>query len=244
VGTYSKGFIQAVSASGKGLWLTDLKSRLLIHTLDISPAADFIFYDDEVFDASDGSRMEFDLSFAVDKFFSGEDGRNYLWAGGTVVEWRYIDSKFEMTEERVLSSIEMAWEYAIEDLGGVGVTPESVVWLQDGNRVFWFTKDGKALAAVGFSEVSSGSIQSRGFDRLISIERDYTFYACGSYAYFYHNSCWAFSPRSKEPLWEVDLFEWGEREMYEEILGGALAPGRLYISSSKGYLYLIHDDGS
>jgi outer membrane protein assembly factor BamB len=235
VGTYSKGFIQAVSASGKGLWLTELQEQLLKHMLDISPAGDFVFYHDEVFDASDGSRMEFDLSFAVDKFFGGEDGKTYLWAGGTVVEWRYIDSKFEMTEERVLSSIEYP--------GGVGVTPEGVVWLEGGNAVFWFTKDGKALAAVDFSEVSWESYQSFWFGSLFpSIDRDYTVYACGSYNYVDYNSCWAFSPRSIEPLWEVDLEEWGMFEYAEKTLGGALAPGRLYISSSKGYLYLIRDE--
>jgi outer membrane protein assembly factor BamB len=236
VGTYSKGYIQAVSVSGKGLWLTELHAQLLIHTLDISPPGDFVFYHDEVFDASDGSRLEFDLSFAVDKFFGGEDGKLYLWAGGTVVEWRYIDSNFEMTEERVLSSIEYP--------GGVGVTPESVVWLQNDSAVFWFTKDGKALAAYDIGEVHWESMQYRGFGSLISIDRDYTVYVCGGYARVYYASCWAISPRSREPLWEVDLIEWSVSEFYEEILGGALTPGRLYISSSKGYLYLIHEGES
>ena len=236
VGTYSKGYIQAVSASGEGLWLTELQTGLLIHTLDISPTGDFVFYHDEVFDASNGARMEFDLPFAVDKFFGGEDGKTYLWAGGTVVEWRYTDSKFEMTEERVLSSIEYP--------GGVGVTPQSVVWLQGWHSLFWFTKDGKALAAVDFSEVHWESPQYKEFGIVISIDRDYTIFVCGSYQSAQIHSCWAFSPSSKEPLWEVDLIEWGPYEIYEVIFGGALAPGRLYISSSKGYLYLIHDGGS
>jgi len=55
----------------------------------------------------------------------------------------------------------------------------------------------------------------------------------------------AFSPRSKEPLCDLDLIDWGDPELsffFEEILGGALAPGRLYIATSKGYLYLIHDE--
>jgi outer membrane protein assembly factor BamB len=145
VGTYSKGYIQAVSASGKGLWLTELQAQLLMHTLEISPTGDFVFYHDEIFDASDGSPMEFDLSFAVDKFFGGEDGKTYLWAGGTVVEWRYKDSNFKMTEERVLSTLEYH--------DRVRVTSEGVVWLQGGHTLFWFTKDVKALAAVDFSEV-------------------------------------------------------------------------------------------
>jgi outer membrane protein assembly factor BamB len=242
VGTYSKGYIQAVSASGQGLWLTELQAGLLIHTLDTSPTGDFVFYHDEVFDASDGSRMEFDLSFAVDKFFGGEDGKTYLWAGGTVVEWRYTDSKFEMTAERVL--------FSIEDLVGVGVTPESVVWLHGYHEVFWFTKDGKALAAVDYSEVHWESTQYREFGLLISVDRDVTVYVCGGYQYALHGNCWAFSPRSEEPLWEVDMVDWGGWSLGvvpEKLLGGALAPGRLYISSSKwpkGYLYLIHDGGS
>jgi hypothetical protein len=215
---------------------------LLIHTLDTSPTGDFVFYHDEVFDASDGSRMEFDLSFAVDKFFGGEDGKTYLWAGGTVVEWRYTDSKFEMTAERVL--------FSIEDLVGVGVTPESVVWLHGYHEVFWFTKDGKALAAVDYSEVHWESTQYREFGLLISVDRDVTVYVCGGYQYALHGNCWAFSPRSEEPLWEVDMVDWGGWSLGvvpEKLLGGALAPGRLYISSSKwpkGYLYLIHDGGS
>jgi outer membrane protein assembly factor BamB len=227
VGTYSKGYIQAVSPSGKGLWLTDLQAQVLIYALDTSPAGDFVFYHDEVFDASNGSPMEFDLSFAVDKFFGGEDGKTYLLAESTVVEWRYTDSQFEMTAERVLFS-------SIEDLGGVGVTPESVVWLQGLYEVIWFTKDGKALAAVDFSEVPWDSRQYRVFQILISIDRDYTIFVCGQKPYFEYSSCWAFSPRSEEPLWEVDMVDWCCE-------GGALAPGRLYIANSKGYLYLLHD---
>jgi hypothetical protein len=231
VGTYSKGYIQAVTASGKGLWLTELQAGLLIHTLDTSPTGDFVFYHAEVFDASDGSRMEFDLSFAVDKFFGGEDGKTYLWAGNTVVEWRYIDSKFEMTEQRVLSPI----EYQLHD--GVGVTPEGVVWLQSWTSMFWFSKDGKALAAFDYREVPSDSAQYREFETLISVDRDYTVYVCGGLY------CAAFSPRLKEPLWDLDLIDWGGF-YFEQILGGALAPGRLYIANSKGYLYLIHDGDS
>ncbi|MGB7093971.1 MAG: PQQ-binding-like beta-propeller repeat protein [Anaerolineales bacterium] len=235
VGTYSKGYIQAVSASGKGLWLTELHQRSFFYPLGISPKGDFVFYHDEVFDASDGSRLEFDLSFAVDKFFGGEDSKTYLWAGNTVVEWRYIDSKFEMTEQRVLSPI----EFNLNDNDGVGVTPEGVVWLQGGTSMFWFSKDGKALAAHDYSEVPWDSMQYREFETLISVDRDYTVYVCGGLY------CAAFSPRSKEPLWDLDLIDWGDPELskfYEEILGGALAPGRLYIATSKGYLYLIHDE--
>jgi len=80
------------------------------------------------------------------------------------------------------------------------------------------------------------------FGSVISIDRDYTVYVCGYYDIYADNvRCWAFSPRSIEPLWEVDLEEWGMFEIAEKTLGGALAPGRLYISSSKGNLYLIRD---
>lgn len=222
-GTPGTGSIQAVSADGEPLWSVPVVTDLFYRSPDISADSQLIFFGKEVFDAQDGSLIDLGLPFQVDELFSGQDGKNYLLAEGTVASWEYDGSKAVVSEDRVLSPRSKPL-YA-------GVSPEGVVWMLYSNESYWFTRDGQAL---GVSHIGGGRV-----DSIAGIDRDFTIYTCGrdirrmSQARL---TCLALSTQSNEPIWESVL-----ADNSEELTAGLLTPGRIYISTEEGHLYLIED---
>lgn len=218
VGNYAKGSIQAVSVEGKSLWLAPLKSNRFFLSPRASPDGEFVFFRGEVFDAQDGSAIDFALPFEVDEYIVGQDGRTYLRAKGTVVEWTHNGSEVELKEARVLADDPRPIS--------AGVTSQGVVWLLYDDRVVWFARDGEALGAA-HSEIWSRV--------LVGVDQDFTIYTCGHGAgYWSDPSCARLSPRSPDPIWRVRL-----TARSENLLGGTLAPGRVYFALEGGELFVI-----
>ena len=99
-------------------------------------------------------------------------------------------------------------------------------------EAYWFTTDGKAL---GVSSLSMGWTEG-----VVEIDRDFTIYAYGRDDPRFkraRSSCFAFSIKSSEPIW-ISIFS----TTFEDIVGGLLAPGGIYIMTEEGNLYLIEDE--
>jgi len=90
-----------------------------------------------------------------------------------------------------------------------------VVWLDMSSRlhgnVRYFIRDGEIIA------VDSNAVA----------------YVCGESRPSLE--CIAFARGSEEPIWTIRL------ERSENVTGGALVPGRLYVATSEGYLYAISE---
>lgn len=224
VGTSSKGSIRAVSPLGEPLWLAEVKSELFYVSPETSPESDLIFFRNEVYDAENGSALEFGLEFDVDRYLSGNDGRTYLLSSGTVVEWRRTQQGIEVAEERVLSSEGRPID--------VGVTDQGMVWLLYERGVFWYARNGKALGGVLPDDTY--------LTHVVGVDRDFTIYACGrrpQRLFEGKPTCFALSPGSVEPSWIVKL---GDRP--EKFNGGVLVSGKVYASTEEGRLYLIGEN--
>lgn len=222
VGTQGRGSIQAVSREGEPLWLIPVRTDLFYRSPDVSPIGDLVFFRDEVYDAEDGSPVDLDLPFEVDRFFAGQDGRNYLQAGGTVAAWEFDGSTAIVSKERVLSRSTPQF---------VGVTSEGVVWMLYADEAYWFTRDGQAL---GVGNTAGGWV-----DFPAGVDRDFTIYACGRDVPRYtvaRLTCFALSPQSHEPIWQHIL-----SDTLEELTGSVLVPGRIYLSTEGGNIYLIEE---
>ncbi|UCD97789.1 MAG: PQQ-binding-like beta-propeller repeat protein [Chloroflexota bacterium] len=225
VGTPGRASIQSVSAQGLAEWLVRVETRSYYTSLQVSSSGDLIFFADEIYRAKDGVRLdqEMDFDFEVDKFISGQDGKNYLIAGGTIRAWHYVAGKAELEEARVISQFGR--------MEHIGVTEQGVVWMTYFRDVLWFAPNGQALGA---NQLSKWWIRD-----VPAVDRDYTVYACQSgqsNRYVADIACFALSPSEEKPIWEITL----ENEQ-GEILGGGLAAGRLYLVTDTGQLYLIEE---
>lgn len=224
IGSPGTGIVQAVSEDGDALWQTPVETELFYRSPDVNASGELVFFRDEIFDAVDGSAIDLELPFDVDQYFSGEDGRNYLLAEGTVAAWDYHDGQAVISEARVLSSRGKPTR--------IGVTAEGVVWMLYPAEAYWFTTDGQAL---GVSSLSKGWTEGA-----VEIDRDFTIYAYGRDDPRFkraRSSCFAFSIESSEPIW-ISIFS----TTFEDIVGGFLAPDSIYIMTEEGNLYLIDDE--
>jgi peptide/nickel transport system permease protein len=226
--------VQAVSASGEGLWQTRSRTFRTLTPLQLDAKGDLLFYADDAFATKDGTLLELEVLVNPDQYIAGNDGHLYLRAKQTVIQWQLDGSTVEVLQTA-------QWDYT-QFVGRnfppeeAGVTQESVVWLSywEGTRIAWIDLAGQVLGAV-HSQLGEG--------RLITVlDQDATAFVCGLE---HPNSsranpqCKAFNPGTEEPIWQVSLESGAEQSELGEIKGGALVPGRLYVSTEAGLLYAI-----
>jgi peptide/nickel transport system permease protein len=218
------GMIQAVSPNGEGLWQTKLKTSQIYRTPDVNSQGNLIFFRNEVFDAVTGNPLNFELDFDVNLFFSGEDGRNYLRAGNTVVAWTIDTPGINLAEERVLLDENMGEPF------DAFVSPSGAIGLLYNSGVLWFAKDGKAIG----SSFPKDSFLEHG----IALDNDYMVYTCGrrpvNFLLDSKPICYALSPGENKPTWEAVL-----GDDLVDYSGSLLAPGILYVATEEGHLYAI-----
>jgi uncharacterized repeat protein (TIGR01451 family) len=187
-----------------------------------------LFYADDAFRVEDGSLLELESPVNAEQFVAGKDGRLYLRDQHTVMQW-----ELDGTRVKILESAQ--WDYTkFVGRGWVpdeaGVTEKGVIWTsyEDGNRVALMDGTGQLLGTVD-SGLAGGDV-------VALLEPDLTLYVCGmehfrtSRPYPY---CRAFEPRTEEAIWEVEL------DVGQEVKGGVLVPGRLYVTTDQGLLYSI-----
>jgi peptide/nickel transport system permease protein len=213
--------IQAVSSDGTLLWSTQVPSYdLRIMPPQLGPGGEFLYWEDTVFDARDGSVLDVDVPDEVEQYIVGADGRTYFRVRHNVTHWRWNESGVELIETT-------RWDFRM--LGtfvtpvDAGVTHGRVVWLfysnpYRGSRFVWLDTSGRVFGALWLG----------GRGRMLGIDQDATAYVCVEGTRDYHSPglrCAALAPRSDEPIWEIGLEMSGRR-----VLGGALVPGRLYVT--------------
>lgn len=226
--------VQAVSPDGSPLWNTRAPHEYRVLPLQLGPAGQFLFWQNVVFDAQDGSLQDLEVGVEADQYIVGADGRTYLRNGHNVMQWRRSASGAEIVETTRWDSRSLG-TFTIPD--DAGVTPERMVWLfytnpYEATRMVWLDTSGRVLGVIRYPV---------GRGHMIAVDRDSTAYVCGGQSPR-HNpipECIALVPGYEEPIWQVTL-ERGER-----VWGGALVAGRLYVtvgSLEEGFLYALGDD--
>jgi uncharacterized repeat protein (TIGR01451 family) len=228
------GSVQAVSPSGEGLWQTRSRTFRTLIPLQLDATGELLFYADDIFATNDGTLLELEVLVNPDQYIAGNDGNLYLRDKQTVIQWQLDGSNVEILQTA-------QWDYT-KFVGSqfppeeAGVTREGVIWLSywEGTRIAWIELTGQVLGAV-HSRLGEG--------RLITVlDQDATAFVCGmenSNSSRANPQCRAFVPGTEEPVWQVTL-ESGEDQMgLGEIKGGALVPGRLYVTAEAGILYAI-----
>lgn len=109
-----------------------------------------------------------------------------------------------------------------------GVTPNGLAWMFytgdfSDTRLVWLEDEGKLVGNTRIAERQS---------RLIGIDKDLTAFICSN-NYGAFSRCEALAINDDKPAWELDI---GENI---QVVGGALVPGRFYITTNMGELIAV-----
>ena len=227
-----KGHILAVSSEGQEKWFQKMQTNHFYHSPLISSNQAYVFFNDEIFNAQSGEKLEYDLPFEVSDFFPGQDLKDYVIASETIAAIQILPNGINVSEDGVIIDI-------LDSMGGnifVNILPDSSILLKTRNSLMWFTAEGEYL-------YSNYAFDSGIYD-FLAYEDDLTTYLCGftpdSYGSRSRIYCGAMRPAETQDdegmIWRI-LVE----EEFQEYGGAVLVPGHIIVSSLEGILAVISD---
>jgi peptide/nickel transport system permease protein len=227
---YSLGSIlQAVSLDGQAKWQGRIKQYLYMAPR-LSADGSLVFLYDIAFRTIDGSSFALQLgarnaSEVVNPMHVvGGDGQTYYYFGHVLIPW-------QVTDQGVTASNPVTWNATGQELQlpvDAGATGEGVAWLFYANgyappRMVWMkVADSKVMGNIRYMQSQT---------RLLAVGPGAVAYICGLSGA--ETACLAYQPGVDAPLWQATL------GMSGPVSGGALVPGRLYVTTDSGILFAV-----
>jgi ABC-type dipeptide/oligopeptide/nickel transport system permease subunit len=217
------GQVRAVSPEGKQLWLANAWPTRVSTPPHLDPGGDWVYLRGGALNAKDGSLQALPELNPRDQIIVGGDGRRYFRYENRLSAWQRTDSGIEV------QPVEWDQRGAFGNSEDSGVTASGTIWLiyttfAEDARLVWVDHDGQNIGdAIRYPHRPG---------RIIAFDRNSTAYAC-SHRRNGGAECLAFAPGIKEPLWQLSL------PKGETVAGGALLPGRLYVTVEEGFLYAV-----
>ncbi len=227
-----KGLV-AVRLAGSILWEAKLPTYSYITAgLRLSADERWLLFEDTVADAATGTTLYASTTELMDTYLTGADGQLYRGLQGEV---RLINR----TEATLSASAYAQWDLVTSGLGFrvpayTGVAPDGRIWVlyasaYEYGRLAWLDRSGQVL--------SLNDLPDRlGTATLIGFDREGTAYTCGALQRSRQNDaaqCRALAIGRVQPVWTAEIAAKGVP------VGGALAPGRLYVATSEGIMAAI-----
>lgn len=218
--------IRAVGAQGALLWESARQSGVAPDApLITDPTSTWLFIGKQVLRTSDGQR-EARFNVQPSRYIIGANGTLYLQqTKNSLTRWEWTENGFLALRERT-----GWWERTSTNTGPprrVGVAPDGHIWYQANvDNLFslgWRTSDADASGLYTLPLLRT---------RLIGLDRTGTAFACGEQGRT-RLVCVAVPPNATSERWHLDLPPSGQ------VMGGALAPARLYVTTAEGILYAI-----
>jgi ABC-type dipeptide/oligopeptide/nickel transport system permease subunit len=227
-----------ISSGGKVIWKDLLPTfGYTSPLLRLSADEKFIFFQDAASDAQTGRLLFKDTYDLVDRYIVGTDGKNYLASQGEIKELRDTETGAELVEYA-------KWDVVSLSLGvrapyDAGIAPDGRVWTMftgyyELPKILWVEKGGDVIGSIDYPWLWSTAA-------IIGLDRDGIAYFCGITSPTSSAAkvqCRANKPGQNVPLWSLDL------DRTTSVVGGALVPGSLYITTSTGTLYSIGSNAS
>ncbi|HSF82357.1 MAG TPA: PQQ-binding-like beta-propeller repeat protein [Anaerolineales bacterium] len=222
--------IQAVSPAGDALWQAAVLDRYIEVPPVLSAGESFLFMYEAALAAESGAPLALEgleisqLQFTSPAFFIGADAQTYFRTAHSVYGWRSTASGVEVDPA-------ISWDPQGQVLifpYDQGATPDGMVWLfYTGDffdtRLVWLDKESKVTGNYRSTDRQSA---------IIGIDQELSVFMCSS-NFGINANCQALSRDSNTPAWKLEMGE-GLR-----VVGGALAPDRLYLAVDRGTLYAI-----
>lgn len=230
VGTNSKGFVQAVSSSGEGIWVTQADTGLFFETPNPSPDGSFVYLRNDIFSTEDGKLVEYEFDLDVRRFFSGQDGLNYLLAGHKIIQWELNDNVIETVDIAEWDSSEIS-DYWSASYVGVNADGDSwQLYTTPGGDTFilWVSADDQFYGASDVG-ISAGT--------LVAMPDDLFTLVCGGGPFKpISTDCAFLHPILNDPLWKFHLGNYGP------VAGGTVVNDRYFVTTEEGYVFEINDN--
>lgn len=240
----------AVGAAGETLWLADIpKYSYLSARLRLSSDERYIFFEDLIVDSRDGQVLTAETLDPLDRFIVGTNGLSYLVSQNQILE---LDPDELGGGMRVYA----VWDAASQGLGtrlpeDSGLIPDGRVWVMYASsfefaKLIWVNQEGEIISTVAYSWRGDAS-------KLIGMDQLGTAYVCGVGNARNEQGkvmeCRATPAGRSDMLWEIalgkgDYPRWTDHGLYQHLIpsGGALAPGRLYLTTYSGLLLALGDE--
>ncbi len=222
----------AVQRDGQLLWRVDLPTYSYISPQPaLTVDGKYVLFQDIAVDAASGVMWGNKLTSFWTASWWGPMATSILASQGAV-------QRVALTEAALEISPYAQWDVLSLSLGvrlpgSAGVTPDGRVWVyytseSEYGKLLWVNQDGEVTANINYPW--------RGNDRLLAVDRDATAYTCGTVSLSQVGNvlqCGAYSSERNAAIWRLDLGSRGAP------VGGALVPGRLYVTTNKGELFAI-----
>jgi outer membrane protein assembly factor BamB len=233
----------ALSPRGELLWKVETGTRGASTAPRLSPDEDLVMVKNAAVNAADGRLIDLTLPSTGDavlagreQYLVGGDGLLYLSIGHTVMQWRLGSAGFEVVRAAEWNYRGAGFSQTSSFPVDAGVTRNGNIWLfysvlYGGTSLYWLEPDGVSLGASP-TPLFGNSV-------LVAVDANNTAVICGQTAYYgdLQLLCQAYVQGSPEPAWQLVLAENQERR----VIGSALIPGRLYVTTSQGELFAVGD---
>jgi ABC-type dipeptide/oligopeptide/nickel transport system permease subunit len=222
--------IQAVTPDGSSKWAAYVSDVYADQPPVLSAGESYIFLIDKALAAENGIPLNLEglpieeLLFTSPEFFVGADQSTYLRSGHAIYEWK-------ITETGLKVEPGFTWpfdSYVVMPPVEQGVTPDGLAWMfyagdYNDTRMVWLDDEGKLVGNSRLPDRQS---------RLIGVDRDLVAFICSNNLGGI-SRCEALPIGENEPAWVLEL---GENI---NVVGGALVPGRVYITTDTGELVAL-----
>ncbi|MCO5214299.1 MAG: PQQ-binding-like beta-propeller repeat protein [Caldilinea sp.] len=222
--------VQAVNPDGSERWLSAPVEGLWEEPPRLSPTYALVFLGLGALSTEDGALVDLQLPISQEMLFTGPrlavgaNGRHYLMAGNTALEWELVQGKAQVSRS-------ITW-----DVGGLnifvpsdsGISADNFMWLFYGQsfstaRIAWIDGNSRLLTNI------EAALRDT---RLVGIDPAGDAYLCSRIG---KARCLQFDRSTGAIGWDMTMPDG------LGVAGGALAPGRLYVSTGDGFLYALGD---
>jgi peptide/nickel transport system permease protein len=221
----------AISPGGELIWQVRLPTFSYTNShLRLSNDDRYIFFEDTATDTRNGKLAFMPTFEASDHYIVGVDGRNYLASKVDINELVPADQAMELHPRGSIDA--RATDLATRMLHDAGVTANRFSWFiyssaYEFNRVIWLDAKGELINPIDYPYMETEAV--------IGIDGSDVMFACGYLHDLRKLECRANRPGRQKPEW-VYQFDEGSSST-----GGAIIPGRLYVTTDNGMLYALED---
>ena len=216
--------VSALSPQGELLWRTSAADLYLEEPPRLSPDQSLIFLKNTVMQTDTGTIKDVSIGsleeilFTDPTYFSGANGLNYYRLGHDIIGWHLEDSE-------VIIDSRLAWAHDGTVLllpFDQGVTKNGLTWLFykmqfTDARMVWLDAESRVVGNYAVSNINP---------KLIAVGEKDEAYICD--ALIERVDCINIAPGANAPSWTISI------DLPTSLLGGALVPGRFYLSLNDG----------